>query len=578
MMRTNYKQKIFLYFFVIFTAFAAGVFFVGQLRERKHKTEVLEEKLDTYANIIDVAMSQESGNSVPDRLLKLFPENIRLTLIDRHGQVLYDNAVVETASMENHAGRPEIVMANLTGKGSNIRVSASNDKEYLYYAKRFDSYYIRVALPYDIKVQAFLKPDSLFLYYMIFLFAGTLIIINLVADRFGRSIKQLRDFALFMESNEKGISTAQFSKDELGEIGSKIMENYRQLKESKKGIALEREKLLQHVHSSEEGLCFFSADRSVEFYNGLFIQYLNVITDLANTNPAALFTDTAFEKIKSFLSNHEMQDNYFETQIDKHGKNFAVRVNVFDDKSFEIIINDITKQEKTRRLKQEMTGNITHELRTPVTGIRGCLETILEHRLDAEKKEYFIQRAYNQVLTLSELIRDMSLITKIEEAPQSFKSEDVVISNLLKKLKTDVEIQLQEKNIRMNWDVAESVIVKGNENLLYSIFRNLTDNVIRYAGTDININVCKYNEDRNFYYFSYSDNGAGISGEQHLNRIFERFYRINEGRTRDTGGSGLGLSIVKNAVAFHKGTIVAKNKVGGGLEFLFKLQKTMIYE
>jgi signal transduction histidine kinase len=126
----------------------------------------------------------------------------------------------------------------------------------------------------------------------------------------------------------------------------------------------------------------------------------------------------------------------------------------------------------------------------------------------------------------------------------------------------------------MNWDITGDVVVKGNENLLYSIFRNLTDNVIRYAGTDIDINICKFNEDRNFYYFSYSDNGVGIVGEQHLNRIFERFYRVNEGRTRDTGGSGLGLSIVKNAIAFHKGTIIAKNKADGGLEFLFKLQTT----
>jgi signal transduction histidine kinase len=580
MMKTNYRQKIFLYFFLIFTAFAAGIFIVEQLRERQYKTEVLEERLDAYTNIIDAAVRQQQNLQVMDSLLKLLPKNIRLTLIDRRGNVLYDNAVVKTELMENHSDRSEIIAADKTGKGRNIRISVSNEKKYLYYAKRFNAYYIRVALPYNVKVQNFLKPNNLFLYYIITLFAGMLILINLVAERFGKSIKQLRDFAMFMGNNEddpyfqSSIFNSQFPKDELGEIGSKITENYRQLQENKKEIALEREKLLQHVLSSEEGLCFFSANKSVEFYNGLFVQYLNVITDLTNSDPTIVFTDFSFHKVKTFLSNRETHETYFETQIDKHGKNFAVRVNVFDDKSFEIIINDVTKQEKTRRLKQEMTGNITHELRTPVTGIRGCLETILEHQLEPEKKDYFIKSAYNQVLTLSELIRDMSLITKIEEAPQSFKSEEVVITNLLKNLKSDLEIPLQEKNIRMNWDITENVVVKGNENLLSSIFRNLTDNVIRYAGIDVDINICKFNEDKNFYYFSYSDTGTGISGEQHLNRIFERFYRVNEGRTRDTGGSGLGLSIVKNAVAFHKGTIVAKNKAGGGLEFIFKLSKT----
>ncbi len=95
----------------------------------------------------------------------------------------------------------------------------------------------------------------------------------------------------------------------------------------------------------------------------------------------------------------------------------------------------------------------------------------------------------------------------------------------------------------------------------------------RYAGENIDIIISCYGDDRDFYYLSFADTGAGIAEEQHLNRLFDRFYRITEGRTRDTGGTGLGLSIVKNAIAFYKGTIVAKNRAGGGLEFLFQLPK-----
>ncbi|MDR2361201.1 MAG: two-component sensor histidine kinase [Prevotellaceae bacterium] len=576
-MTASYKQKLFLYFVVIFTVFAVGIFFFEQSRERKHKTIALEEKLDAYAGMVDASLRQDSTFALP---LRLFPENIRLTIIDRQGTVLFDNAITETARMENHAHRPEIAAARETGRGSDIRISASNDREYLYYAKQFSRYYIRVALPYDLQVRHFLKADKLFLYYLVALFVIILFIINIVASRFGKSIKRLRDFTLSMEYPASGrlqspyaSLPAPFPQDELGEIGEKIAENYRKLDESRKVIVLEREKLLQHVHSSEEGICFFSPVHAVEFYNGLFIQYLNTITDAAGIDPAMALTDPAFAKIVSFLQRHEPQEIHFETQIDRQGKIFAVRVNVFDDNGFEIIINDITTPEKTRQMKQEMTGNITHELRTPVTGIRGCLETILEHPLSAGKRDYFIRSAYNQVLTLSDLIRDMSLITKMEGAPQSFKLEPVGIGALLDGLKNDLEIPLQEKNIRLTWSIADGVTVKGNRNLLYSIFRNLTDNVIRYAGLNVTVVIHLYNEDKDFYYFSYADNGPGIPDEQHLNRLFERFYRITEGRTRDTGGSGLGLSIVKNAVAFHRGTIVAKNKAGGGLEFLFKLQK-----
>jgi signal transduction histidine kinase len=111
----------------------------------------------------------------------------------------------------------------------------------------------------------------------------------------------------------------------------------------------------------------------------------------------------------------------------------------------------------------------------------------------------------------------------------------------------------------------------GNGNLLYSVFRNLMDNVVGHAGENIAINIDLRGEDDTFAYFSFSDNGVGIEDEKHLNRLFERFYRINEGRTRETGGSGLGLSIVKNAITFHGGTITAQNRTEGGLEFLFNL-------
>jgi signal transduction histidine kinase len=342
---------------------------------------------------------------------------------------------------------------------------------------------------------------------------------------------------------------------------------------SQQKISLEREKLLQHVHCSGEGLCFFSAEKEVEFYNGLFIQYLNMIAHEANSEPRDVFTDASFDEFNKYLLSDTSDKQYFEMKINKQGKTFSVGVNFFDDNGFEMILNDITRQEKTRLMKQEMTGNIAHELRTPVTSIRGYLETLLEQPLDEEKKRYFIIQAYNQTIVLSELMQDLSLITKMEEAPRSFHLELVNISRLLEELKKDTGLSLQEKSICMEWNIPAELEVNGNRNLLYAVFRNLTDNVIRYAGNDVKIWISKYNEDQNFHYFSFADTGVGISVEHHLNRLFERFYRINEGRTRDTGGSGLGLSIVKNAIAFHKGTIVAKNRTGGGLEFLFKLQK-----
>jgi len=529
-MSLSYKQRLFLYFAIIFIIFTAGVVAFEQSRDKSVRTHSLEERLDTFAEIIHSALQGNNNHTeVLDSLIRLFPQNVRVSLIDRQGIVQFDNSIKDISQLENHSQRPEIILASENGKGTDIRISTSNNHKYLYFARKYDDRYIRVALPYDINTQRLLETDKTFLYFVVALLSAMLLLMNIIIKRFGK------------------------------------------LQESKKKTDLEREKLLQHVHTSEEGICFFTADKKVEFYNGLFIQYLNTVVDEPSSDLSVVFTDAAFDEMNRFLS--AGLGKYFETQIHRQGKIFSLRVNKFEDKGFEIVLNNITRQEKTRLLKQEMTGNIAHELRTPVTSIRGYLETVLEQPLDEEKKNYFITCAHQQIMVLSELMQDISLITKMEEAPKSFKMEDVNIYCLLQTLKDDFALPLQEKNINMQWNIPEELMVKGNQNLLYAAFRNLIDNVIRYAGENINIWINKYNEDKDFYYFSFYDTGCGIADERHLNRLFERFYRINEGRTRDSGGSGLGLSIVKNAIAFHKGNILVKNRKEGGLEFLFTISR-----
>ncbi len=570
-MKLNYKRRLFLYLSVIFAIFTIGITIFEQERERRFRTEALENRLDAYIEIANLELlAHDNDNELAiSNILRLLPQNIRLSIIDNEGNVTFDNSAENILLLQNHANRPEIVDALRKMKGRDIRLSASTNHKYIYYAKRFGNNIIRIAMPYDIQTKRFIKGDNLFIYFILAFFTLILIIINRITGTFSKSIKQLHDFVL--SSNKQDFKTTDFPKDELGEIGAKITKNYLKLKESKRTIDVEREKLLQHIHSSEEGVCFFSENKTVQFYNGLFIQYLNTLTNEPQSEPYAIFSDKTFSDVNQFLSSRE--ENYYDTQISKQGKTFSLRVNIFEDNSFEIVLNDISKREKTRQLKQEMTGNIAHELRTPVTSIRGYLETILEQPLSEEKKQYFTKQAFEQTITLSELIQDMSLITKIEEAPLSFRLESVNINHLLQTLKEDFSISLKEKEIELQWNVSANISITGNRNLLYSIFRNLIDNSIRYAGEHISIFINLYKEDKDFLYFSFYDTGTGILDESHLTRLFERFYRINEGRTRSTGGSGLGLSIVRNAIAFHRGSIIAKNRAEGGLEFLFHLHR-----
>jgi len=573
----KFHQKLIFCFLLIFAICTLGIAIFEQQRARQYRKDALLEKLDTYAEVVAKYFSSESDYAYPENLLGLLPGNLRITSIDYNGNILYDNVIADISSLENHLDRPEMIAALNSGYGSSIRESASNNISYLYYAKDINGKIIRVALPYDEQVKFLLRANDEFLFFIIVVFLVGLTFIMYVGRYFGKAVVRLRDFSKILEID--GVDIPKFSEDELGEICEniadslrKIRENEKSLKENERRLAGEREKLLLHVQASAEGICFFNADRTVAFYNGLFLQHFNIISNHPLTIGKEISLDERFFHPMLMFLNQCLDEDYYETQVSRQGCDFLLRMNVFKDRSFEMILIDITTKENTRRLKQEMTGNIAHELRTPVTSIRGFLEILLNNNVEKEKGKEYLQRAFLQTQVLSELISDMSLLTKIDAKAQSLKMENLNISELIKSVYEDTSIMLQEKNIKFICDVPENLVIAGNQNLLYSIFRNLTENVMRHAGSDVDIYIKMYETKAGKAYFIFSDNGNGIEDEHHLSRLFERFYRVHDGRTRNTGGSGLGLSIVKNAVLFHGGTIsVKRGKNDKGLEFLFSL-------
>lgn len=570
----SYRKKIFIYFSVIIGVFTVGIIAFEQNRVKHERMANLENIMDVYAETVHRYISEnrlyeKDSLTALSALLSYLPDDgVRLTVIDWQGNVMYDNTL-SADTMENHLQRPEIQKAIVQQSGTHVRVSATNNVKYMYYAKKYDEgYFIRVALPYDIKVKPILHAKDSFVYYILLFFVVCVFMMNYFANRFSKSIKELREFSLQLKSGQPISRPVNYVDDEIGEISADIIENYNLLQQNRKQLALEREKLLQHFQYSKEGIAIFSSDRKKIYANPHFLQYLNVIADKTVFDAEKVFSDPHFSDVVRFLEIKPRKENIYTKRIEKSGKQFDVRVIVFDDESFEIYIADVTKQEKTRLLKQEMTNNIAHELRTPVTAIRGYIETLLTlDDNDVERRRNFLERAHAQTIRLSELIQDITLLTKIEEAPDRFEWETVNIKQLLEELKSDLEEQFKEKNDRFVIEVDEDVTVEGNRTLLYSIFRNLAENSLAYGGENIEIGVRCYAKTEDTLYFEFYDTGVGVD-EHHLGRIFERFYRIDDGRTRNTGGSGLGLSIVKNAVLLHHGSIVAKNRPEGGLSFL----------
>lgn len=241
------------------------------------------------------------------------------------------------------------------------------------------------------------------------------------------------------------------------------------------------------------------------------------------------------------------------------------------------IITLYTKQQEIKeeevRIKRQLTQNVAHELKTPVSSIQGYLETIITNpELPQDKQRFFLERCYSQSSRLSSLLADISLLNQLDETTNRYELSAVNIASLVDEIINECSKELTEKRITPHVVITENRIIHGSYSLLYSIFRNLFDNAIAYAGEGVTIHIECYQEDQEFYHFRFSDNGIGIAKE-HQSRIFERFYRIDKGRSRKQGGTGLGLSIVKNAVLFHKGQISIKSAPGEGTTFLFSLSK-----
>lgn len=250
-----------------------------------------------------------------------------------------------------------------------------------------------------------------------------------------------------------------------------------------------------------------------------------------------------------------------------------------DDELGEIaerIIKMYKRVQTTRKeqdiLKRQLTQNIAHELKTPVASIQGYLETILDNpHINEQTKEQFLQRCYAQSERLTSLLHDISTLNRLDDGSDMIDFEAVDITQLVADITKETALVRQERKMAFDNQLPERIVVKGNRSLLYSVFRNLTDNAIAYAGEGRTITL-EAKEQGNKWHFIFRDNGQGVPPE-HLARLFERFYRVDKGRSRKMGGTGLGLAIVKNAVLLHGGTIRVSNLPEGGLKFEFTIKK-----
>lgn len=328
------------------------------------------------------------------------------------------------------------------------------------------------------------------------------------------------------------------------------LDNHRSRPEIANALAKGEGYNISRQSASDGRQYFYSATRGERVVIRTAIPYSNTLRDLLEADWSFIMVMISISLAMSILA-------YFTTR--KLGKDIE-RVNSYE-----------AEQEKNR-LKRQLTNNINHELKTPVAAIQVCLETLLSGiSLSEEKRQELIERCYTHNERLRHLLNDVSLITRIEDGSALIGKEPIIINEIINEVAEELNIMPEEERLMLHTDFREEVVVDGNPSLIGSIFHNLTENAIAYSeGKNIYISLLENNE--RMCRIRFEDDGKGVDTEQ-LPHLFERFYRIDKGRSRKKGGTGLGLAIVKHAVQFHGGNITVTNRPCGGLKFDFSLKK-----
>ncbi len=231
-------------------------------------------------------------------------------------------------------------------------------------------------------------------------------------------------------------------------------------------------------------------------------------------------------------------------------------------------------EKEKQRIKQQLTENAAHELKTPAATIEGYLETIVNSpTITDEKRDEFIQRCYSQSRRMSQLLTDMSTLTRLDEAHITRTNAEIDAADIIRQISKEMASQFNEKNISLELDIPDRMPMLGDSSLIFSLFHNIFSNTLAHA-IDATLLKISANANNNIYTFTFEDNGVGVNPE-FQSRIFERFYRIDKSRSRRLGGTGLGLAIVKNIATQYGGNAMARTTPGGGLTIIIDIMPAL---
>ena len=506
---------------------------------------------------------------------------IRYTVIDLNGKVLGDSDEVPE-DMVNHFDRPEFQTA-LTGQvGSRVRSSETLSQEMMYVAVpvKNANHDIVAVLRTSVatpELQAAMKSV-----YRDMIRYGLIVTVLLAALsllfswKLSRPLNLLRQGAERFAAGDLNHRLAVSESQEIGALADSMNKMAGQLDERIRTIIAQKNEQQAVLSSMIEGVIAVSVDGSVLSLNNAAAEMLGESLDQAvgrsveevvrNTElqrfvRRALDSD---EPVEAQIILHE--NNQREQHLQAHGT--LLTGDEGNVVGVLIVMNDVTRIRRLEQVRRDFVANVSHELKTPVTSIKGFIETLLDGAMNKpEDSQRFLEIIARQTDRLNSIIDDLLTLSRVEQQSEraELTMEPVRLKSIVNAAVSLCEIKATGKNIHIQVDCDESIQVKANASLLEQAIVNLVDNAIKYSDADSEVRI-EVIRDKQEVCINVHDQGCGIA-KDHLPRLFERFYRVDKARSRSLGGTGLGLAIVKHIVQSHKGRVVVESTLGEGSNF-----------
>lgn len=505
-----------------------------------------------------ISMGLESGGN--DFLNKIAAENgsnVRITLIDKDGIVLFDNQA-EAKTLENHAMRQEIMEAVAVGAGEAERFSDTLDKTTYYYAVRLeDGKILRLARTIDSIYKSVLQ--------MLPIMGGIVIVVAFLASIVARRVTFNLIKPLDQVNLDEPLDNETY--DELAPFLTRIAKQKRQLSKNLKKLRGKQEELTIITNNMNEGLVLLNGQQNVLFINESAAKIFGFSAkEVIGRN---ILTVDRAQEVQDLLQKVS-QAGKGEGLYEKDGHFYQLSGSSVNGSGSVILIYDVTEKMTAEKLRREFSANVSHELKTPLQSILGYAEIMKNGLVKDEDKQRFLERIHAEAGNMIELIQNIMELSRLDENKTLDEFEDVDLLKLAQSVILRLKHKAQTKGVTLNVS-GSSACVCGVQSILSEVLYNLVDNSIKYNKDNGKVDV-KVQDGSEDVTVSVSDTGIGI-GAADRERVFERFYRADKSHSKEIGGTGLGLSIVKHGVLFHKGRVELESEPGVGTTITFVLPK-----